>query len=73
VPTLALYGPDDHVLAPTFPDRCRVAFPNCIGPFVLQRCGHFVQWEAADVLNNALRWFCADLLDEHAHRADSSA
>jgi len=62
VPTLALYGPDDHVLAPTFPDRCAIAFTNCIGPFTLQRCGHFVQWEAADVLNNALRWFCADLL-----------
>ena len=73
VPTLALYGPDDHVLASTFPDRCRVAFPNCIGPFVLQHCGHFVQWEAADVLNNALRWFCADLLDTHTHRAASKA
>jgi len=63
VPTLALYGPDDHVLSPLFPDRCRVAFTECVGPFVLQNCGHFVQWEAADVLNRALRWFCADLLD----------
>jgi pimeloyl-ACP methyl ester carboxylesterase len=67
VPTLALYGPDDHVLAPTFPDRCRVAFPNIIGPFILQRCGHFVQWEAADVLNNALRWVCSDLLAKEAN------
>ena len=65
VPTLVLYGPDDHVLASTFPDRCRVAFPNIIGPFTLQRCGHFVQWEAADVLNSSLRWFCSDLLDRH--------
>lgn len=73
VPTLALYGPDDHVLAPTFPDRCRVAFTDCIGPFVLRSCGHFVQWEAADVMNNALRWFCADLLAAQDHRADSSA
>jgi pimeloyl-ACP methyl ester carboxylesterase len=62
VPTLVLYGEDDHVLDETFPDRCRVAFPECIGPFVLRRCGHFVQWEAADVLNTALRWFCKDLL-----------
>jgi pimeloyl-ACP methyl ester carboxylesterase len=62
VPTLVLYGEDDHVLDDTFPDRCRAAFPECIGPFVLQRCGHFVQWEAADVLNTALTWFCKDLL-----------
>lgn len=65
VPTLVLYGADDHVLSPTFPDHCRVAFTECIGPFTLQRCGHFVQWEAADTLNTALRWCCADLL-EHA-------
>jgi len=62
VPTLVLYGGDDHVVPATFPDQARVAFTDCVGPFVLQRCGHFVQWEAADVLNNALRWFCADLL-----------
>jgi pimeloyl-ACP methyl ester carboxylesterase len=62
VPTLVLYGADDHVLDDTFPARCRAAFPDIIGPFVLRDCGHFVQWEAADTLNNALRWFCADLL-----------
>jgi pimeloyl-ACP methyl ester carboxylesterase len=67
VPTLVLYGEDDHVLDPTFPAHCRAAFPECIGPFVLQSCGHFVQWEAADVLNTALRWFCADLLAPIAH------
>ncbi|MGH9025414.1 MAG: alpha/beta fold hydrolase [Acidimicrobiia bacterium] len=60
-PALVLYGPDDHVLAPSFPDRCRVAFPECIGPFVVPNCGHFVQWEAADVLNRALTYFLADL------------
>jgi pimeloyl-ACP methyl ester carboxylesterase len=62
VPTLVLYGPDDHVLPPSFPDRCQVAFTECIGPFVLPNCGHFVQWEAADILNRALKWFCRDLL-----------
>ena len=66
VPTLVLYGEDDHVLDTTFPDRCRAAFPECIGPFVLRSCGHFVQWEAADVLNTALTWFCKDLLDTRA-------
>lgn len=62
VPTLALYGGDDHVVDDTFPDRCRVAFTECIGPFVVPHCGHFVQWEAAATLNGALRWFSADLL-----------
>jgi pimeloyl-ACP methyl ester carboxylesterase len=62
VPTLVFYGEDDHVVDATFPDRCRVAFPECIGPFVLKHCGHFVQWEAADTFNTSLRWFCADLL-----------
>jgi pimeloyl-ACP methyl ester carboxylesterase len=28
----------------------------------LPNAGHFVQWEAAGVLNRSLRWFCADLL-----------
>ncbi|HSO95212.1 MAG TPA: alpha/beta hydrolase [Acidimicrobiia bacterium] len=63
IPTLALYGADDHVVDASFPDRCRVAFTECIGPFVLRGCGHFVQWEAADTLNTTLRWCCADLLE----------
>jgi pimeloyl-ACP methyl ester carboxylesterase len=62
VPTLVLYGEDDHVVDATFPERCRVAFPECIGPFVLRDCGHFVQWEQAEVLNTALTYFCKDLL-----------
>jgi pimeloyl-ACP methyl ester carboxylesterase len=62
VPALVLYGMDDAVVPKSFPDRCKVAFPQCIGPFHLAHCGHFVQWEAADVLNTSLRWFCADLL-----------
>ena len=40
-----------------------MAFTECIGPFVLRGCGHFVQWEAAATLNTALRWCCADLLN----------
>jgi pimeloyl-ACP methyl ester carboxylesterase len=62
VPTLVLYGGDDHVVGPDFPARAAVAFTECIGPFVVPECGHFVQWEAAPTLNRALRWFCADLL-----------
>ena len=35
------------------------AFADCIGPFVVPGAGHFLQWERADVLNNALRYFFA--------------
>jgi pimeloyl-ACP methyl ester carboxylesterase len=62
VPTVVLYGPDDHVIPDTFTRRCEVAFTDLVGPFVVERSGHFLQWERADVLNQTLRWFCADLV-----------
>ena len=55
-PTLILYGPEDHVIMPDFPQRMEAAFPNRAGTFVVQGAGHFLQWERADVLNGALRW-----------------
>jgi pimeloyl-ACP methyl ester carboxylesterase len=61
VPTLALYGPEDHVVWRNFPAKCSVAFTECIGPFVVPGAGHFLQWERADVLNRALTHFFADL------------
>jgi pimeloyl-ACP methyl ester carboxylesterase len=57
VPTLVLYGPEDNVVLPTFVDCCRVAFTNCVGPFVVPGSGHFLQWEAADTFNRALTHF----------------
>ena len=57
VPALVLYGPEDRVVPPSFPDRCRVAFTECIGPLVVPGAGHFLQWEAADVFNRALTHF----------------
>lgn len=61
VPTLILHGPDDHVVPPDFPKRCEIAFPNRVGPLVVPECGHFLQWERADVLNGLARYFFADL------------
>jgi pimeloyl-ACP methyl ester carboxylesterase len=61
VPTLILYGPDDQVVPKDFPKRCEVAFPQRIGPLVVPECGHFLQWERADVLNEASKFFFADL------------
>jgi pimeloyl-ACP methyl ester carboxylesterase len=57
-PTLILYGPEDHVIMPDFPERMEAAFPDRAGTFVVPGAGHFLQWERADVLNGALRWLC---------------
>jgi pimeloyl-ACP methyl ester carboxylesterase len=62
VPTLVLYGPEDHVIPSTFPRAAEVAFPNRMGPFVVPGAGHFLQWERAELLNGAVRHFCPDLL-----------
>jgi pimeloyl-ACP methyl ester carboxylesterase len=61
VPTLVLYGPEDHVIPHDFPARCEVAFTERIGPLIVPRAGHFLQWERADVLNQSLVYFFADL------------
>jgi pimeloyl-ACP methyl ester carboxylesterase len=57
VPALVLYGPEDHVVPPSFPARCAVAFTECVGPFVVAGSGHFLQWEAAAIFNRALVHF----------------
>ncbi len=62
VQTLVLYGPDDHVIWPDFPQRAEVAFPDRIGPFVVPGAGHFLQWERAELLNGALVAFLRDLV-----------
>jgi pimeloyl-ACP methyl ester carboxylesterase len=54
VPTLVLYGMDDHVVNDTFVLQCEHAFSNLTGPFVIPRAGHFLQWERAGLFNKAL-------------------
>jgi pimeloyl-ACP methyl ester carboxylesterase len=61
IPTFVLYGPDDHVIWREFPRMCEVAFTELVGPFVVERAGHFLQWERPGVLNQTLSYFCADL------------
>lgn len=61
VPTLALYGPEDHVIWREFPQMCEVAFSELIGPFVVPRAGHFLQWERAELFNRTLAYFLRDL------------
>ena len=58
VPTLLLYGPEDQVVPDQFMACCEVAFTNRVGPLVVPRAGHFLQWERADVLNGLVAgWF----------------
>ncbi len=64
VPTLVLYGPEDHVIPREFPDMCEVAFADLVGPFVVPRAGHFLQWERAELLNRTLVAFLRDRLPQ---------
>jgi pimeloyl-ACP methyl ester carboxylesterase len=57
VPAFVLYGPDDHVIWPDFPERCEVAFSDLTGPFVVPRAGHFLQWERAELFNRSVAAF----------------
>lgn len=59
---LILFGPSDHVIYPEFDRMAAVVFPDHVGPFLIRDAGHFLQWEAADVFNSAVRSFCRDLL-----------
>ena len=59
---LLLFGPSDHVIYPDFDQMAAVVFPDHVGPFRLQDCGHFVPWEAPDALVAHLVQFCSDLL-----------
>jgi pimeloyl-ACP methyl ester carboxylesterase len=61
VETLVLYGPEDHVIWQAFPEMCEVVFERLIGPFVVPRAGHFLQWERAELLNATLTAFLRDL------------
>jgi pimeloyl-ACP methyl ester carboxylesterase len=65
VPTLVLYGPEDHVIWRRFPEMCEVAFSELVGPFVVPGAGHFLQWERATLLNRTLEYFLADLRERH--------
>ncbi len=61
IPTLILYGPDDHVVGPDFVHCCEIAFRNRVGPVVVPGAGHFLQWERADVVNPLVAAFFADV------------
>jgi pimeloyl-ACP methyl ester carboxylesterase len=57
VPTLVLYGPEDHVVLPSFPWKAKAACLDAIGPLFVPNAGHFLQWEAADTFNRLVTLF----------------
>lgn len=57
IPTLVLYGPEDHVVPRDFCERAAVAFTERSGPFVVPDAGHFLQWERATLFNQAVKYF----------------
>src|SRR5262245_26977157 len=60
VPTLVLYGPEDHVVDRMFLAKAEVAFTERVGPFIVPGAGHFLQWERPQMFNQAMKWFCRD-------------
>ena len=61
-PTVILFGTSDHVIYPEYDRMAAAVFPNHTGPYLVRDCGHFLQWEAADVLNSTLVGFCRDVV-----------
>ncbi len=58
VPTLVLYGPEDHVVMPSFPWKAAAACIDATGPLFVPNAGHFLQWESADTFNKITAAFC---------------
>jgi pimeloyl-ACP methyl ester carboxylesterase len=61
IETVVLYGPEDHVIYPAFAEMCEVVFERVVGPFVVPRAGHFLQWERAELFNATVTAFLRHL------------
>ncbi len=57
-PVCVLLGPDEVTYPPDAVARCRLAYPDLIGPFIVPDSGHFMQWEQPATVVSALRAFC---------------
>ena len=57
-PVVVLLGPDEVTFVPDAIARCRLAYPDLIGPFVVPNSGHYMQWEQPATVASALRGFC---------------
>ncbi len=70
IPTLAMLGEADRLSGDHWTARMELGCTDIMGPFVVERAGHFLQWERAQLFNQAVRFFCQDLITHHQnHRA----
>jgi pimeloyl-ACP methyl ester carboxylesterase len=60
--TLLMYGVEDQIVSGMITKRGPVAYPNLVGPFLVEGGGHFLSWERPEVVNSAIICFCRDLL-----------
>jgi pimeloyl-ACP methyl ester carboxylesterase len=61
-PALILVALADPCCVPAFGQRAAIVFARHTGPFGILDAGHFPQWEAAQIMNDAIAMFCADRL-----------
>jgi pimeloyl-ACP methyl ester carboxylesterase len=61
-PTLILDALSDPRGYSTFGTRAEIVFSHHVGPWGIRGAGHFLQWDAADALDDAIATFCADRL-----------
>lgn len=64
IETMILWGSADAIVTECFPRQLAVACTQAVGPFHVEKTGHFLQWEAAETFNATLRVFCRDLLQK---------
>ncbi|MEE8475209.1 MAG: 2-amino-4-hydroxy-6-hydroxymethyldihydropteridine diphosphokinase [Myxococcota bacterium] len=58
--SLVFYGIEDRMIPPDFGRMAERVFPDRVGPVPVRGAGHFLQWEAAELLNGAIGGFCGD-------------
>lgn len=68
-PTLILEAAADPNRHPAFGKRAAIVFSRHVGPLGILDAGHFPQWEAPEVLDDAITMFCADRLDPGSWRS----
>ena len=68
-PTLILEGLSDPRGYNTFGERAAIVFSRHVGPLGILGSGHFLQWEGAAILDDAIAMFCGDRLDPSRWRA----
>lgn len=64
VETLVLWGTFDEIVGIEYPRQMTLACNKLVGPYFVE-AGHFVQWEAATILNNTIAAFNRDLIRSH--------